>query len=319
MPRSATTSASPKRVTRRLSARLNPTAAAPSDPEPDDPPVSNEKPSEDSEQATADAPLAHDGPENEDGAPNQGSSIDHRGDEKKEPESDSDDAPEAVSIVAGKRQVKQKAQEIDKFAQATARARRLANRVRDSKLKQNSRARKTKIVTTERRVDGEESSASDPQDADDNDDASPSKPAPAPPANTKKYLDPSLFASASNILQESKKATLAREADQLKRLTTARRKKQKKAQNQDWKDLGNNTTVVHLSQTDHLNPSPRPVAATNFARNRLYTQPRRSAVRLPKATLAAKAEMGRRKQSAFETAHARRSLKPALIFTRAHE
>jgi hypothetical protein len=63
--------------------------------------------------------LAHDGPENEDGAPNQGSSIDHRGDEKKEPESDSDDAPEAVSIVAGKRQVKQKAQEIDKFAQAS--------------------------------------------------------------------------------------------------------------------------------------------------------------------------------------------------------
>ncbi|KAH9462635.1 hypothetical protein MJO28_002600 [Puccinia striiformis f. sp. tritici] len=230
-------------------------------------------------------------------------------------ESDSDEAPEAISISAGKRQIKQREEEIDKFTKATARARRQANRVRDEKLKKNSRTRKTKIKTAEAEVDSEESSSSDEETEDG---PKSKKPETAPvPVNTKKYLDPSLFASASQILEKSKEASQAR-ASEKTRLLNTRQKKQKKLQDQDWKDLGNNTTVVLLSQTEHLNPAPRPVAAANFARNRLYTKPSRSAVRLPKATLAAKAEMGSRK-SAIETTHSRRSLKPALVFARSQD
>ena len=182
-------------------------------------------------------------------------------------------------------------------------------------MKKNSRTRKTKIKTAEAEVDSEESSSSDEETEDG---PKSKKPETAPvPVNTKKYLDPSLFASASQILEKSKEASQAR-ASEKTRLLNTRQKKQKKLQDQDWKDLGNNTTVVLLSQTEHLNPAPRPVAAANFARNRLYTKPSRSAVRLPKATLAAKAEMGSRK-SAIETTHSRRSLKPALVFARSQD
>ncbi|KAI9628753.1 hypothetical protein KEM48_011437 [Puccinia striiformis f. sp. tritici PST-130] len=217
-------------------------------------------------------------------------------------ESDSDEAPEAISISAGKRQIKQREEEIDKFTKAR-------------KIEKEFENAETKIKTAEAEVDSEESSSSDEETEDG---PKSKKPETAPvPVNTKKYLDPSLFASASQILEKSKEASQAR-ASEKTRLLNTRQKKQKKLQDQDWKDLGNNTTVVLLSQTEHLNPAPRPVAAANFARNRLYTKPSRSAVRLPKATLAAKAEMGSRK-SAIETTHSRRSLKPALVFARSQD
>ncbi|POV98670.1 hypothetical protein PSTT_14244 [Puccinia striiformis] len=257
-------------------------------------------------------------------------------------ESDSDEAPEAISISAGKRQIKQREEEIDKFTKATSEeaSKPCPRRKIEKEFENAEKTRKTKIKTAEAEVDSEESSSSDEETED-----GPKKLETAPvPVNTKKYLDPSLFASASQILEKSKEASQAR-ASEKTRLLNTRQKKQKKLQDQDWKDLGfatsfalidtssrkvglicnsplllvrNNTTVVLLSQTEHLNPAPRPVAAANFARNRLYTKPSRSAVRLPKATLAAKAEMGSRK-SAIETTHSRRSLKPALVFARSQD
>ncbi|OAV99748.1 hypothetical protein PTTG_00477, partial [Puccinia triticina 1-1 BBBD Race 1] len=305
MARSVSPFASQKKGKRKS----NPTLDSSSGAEADVPPhASNEQ--DENLNNPAGEPL-DEGPHVQNSPPDQGSSTDGTAKDLA-PESDSDEAPEVISTGAGKRQIKQREDEIDKFAKATARARRQANRARDEKLKKNSKARKTKIKTVDPEVDSDEPSSSD--EAKEEAPAS-TKPVTAPiPTNTKKYLDPSLFSSASHILEKSKQESLARASEKSKLLNT-RRKKQKKLQNQDWKDLGNNTTVVHLSQTDHLNPAPRPAAAANFVRNRLYPKSSRAGVKLPKATLAAKAEMGSRK-SGIETTHSRRSLQPALVFSR---
>ncbi|KAA1108908.1 hypothetical protein PGT21_028666 [Puccinia graminis f. sp. tritici] len=309
MARSVSSPASQKKGKRKL--KESPARSSPSQND-DSPQIPQEEAEDEGDGLTKPADeSSKDGPDGENRPPDQGSST-HGSVSGSTPESDSDEAPEVISIVAGKRQIKQREEEIDNFAKATARARRQANRVRDEKLKKNSKTRKTKIKTTGTEVDPEESSSSDEEKEDD---SASTKPVPAAiPVNTKKYLDPSLFSSASHTLEKSKQASLARASEKSKLLNT-RRKKQKKLENQDWKDLGNNTTVVHLSQTDHLNPAARPIAAANFVRNRLYTKPNRSAVKLPKATLAAKAEMGSRK-SAIETTYSRRSLKPSLVFAR---
>jgi len=311
MPRSTSSSASPGKGKKKSNGSSH--HSPPSKDEAAPPKISNEEQSEDGQNLSQ--PPSAEGSNNHSRHPNQGPSIDRSGNSTSR-ESDSDDeAPEAVSIVASKRQIKQKQQEIDKFEKATARARRQANRLRDEKLKQNSKARKTKLAASETPVQAEEqpSSPSDEKKEDLEDNGTSAKPA---PVNTKKYLDPALFASASHILEQSKLDTIARSADETK-LAAARKRKQKKMQEQqDWKDLGNNTTVVHLPKTAHLAPSARPAGAANFARNRLYTKPSRSAVKLPKATLAAKAELGARKSAAFEAIHARRAGKPALLFNR---
>ncbi|KNZ63709.1 hypothetical protein VP01_1110g4 [Puccinia sorghi] len=311
MPRSTSPSAKGKKKL-NVSPHHSPTSEDEASP----PNISNEEQPEDA-QNLSQAPSAE-GSNNHSSHPDQGPLID-RSQNRASRESDSDDeAPEAVSIVASKRQIKQKQEEIDKFEKATARARRQANRVRDEKLKQNSKARKTKLATKETpaKADAQPPSSSDDEKKEDQEDNGTStKPA---PVNTKKYLDPALFASASHILEKSKLDTLARSAEETK-LVAARKRKQKKIQEQQhWKDLGNNTTVVHLSKTAYLNPSARLAVAANFERNRLYTKPSRSAVKLPKATLAAKAEMGARKSAAFDATHARRACKPALLFNRHH-
>lgn len=225
-------------------------------------------------------------------------------------DSESDEAPEVISKGAGKRQVKEREDEIEKFTRATAQARRKANRLRDEKLKRNSEARKTKVTIDEPTT--EELPSSDDDEHEQEHESI--KPTPPVISNTMKYLDPSLFATASDIIKQSKEASRAREMNESKALTS-RRKRRKKMTSQDWKDIGNNTTVVALSQTDHLSPASRPVAAANFARNRLYTKPNRSAIRLSKTTIAAKKELGIR-CSDIGTISRRRAHKPAVIFAR---
>ncbi|MBW0527205.1 hypothetical protein O181_066920 [Austropuccinia psidii MF-1] len=218
---------------------------------------------------------------------------------------DSDEAPEVVSITTSKRELKEKEAALNEFTKAAALARRKKNRIRDEKLKENSKKRKS-VMKAETELESEE-----PPSENENS----SEPVPlTDQSSRKKYLDPSIFASASQILNQSKQLSQARELENQKILAMKQKKRKKLLQPHDRRDIGNNVTVVHLSKTDHLNPAPPPTSVLNFARNRLYTKPNRSATRLPKATLAAKAELGCRKL--IPTVSSRKAHKPAAVFVR---
>ncbi|KAI8458819.1 hypothetical protein BY996DRAFT_4342792 [Phakopsora pachyrhizi] len=131
----------------------------------------------------------------------------------------------------------------------------------------------------------------------------------------KNYLDPQLFASASQALAQSRKASQEREHQS--RINSAKTviRKKKLLEPQDCQEIGNNTTVAILSQSDHLAPSSRPTSASNFARNRLYTKANKMAISLPKATIEAKSAMGTRR-SPFSSMGQLRKTRPDLFFSK---
>lgn len=220
-------------------------------------------------------------------------------------QSDSDDAPEIISAAVSKQTALEKEKAVNEFRKATALARRKLNRDRDAKLKQASKARKTLNLPVD--IDSKDQPEEEVPESAETEDCLAS-------FSKKKYLDPELFASASKVLDDSKKAAVTALKHKTS-LASDRAKRKRRSIPSDRREIGNNTSVVHISPTDHLNPTARPKSAANFARNRIYTKANRRAIVLPRATLAAKAALGGRK-SPLSTIASRKSNRPALVFVR---
>ncbi|KAG0147093.1 hypothetical protein CROQUDRAFT_670779 [Cronartium quercuum f. sp. fusiforme G11] len=222
-------------------------------------------------------------------------------------ESNDDDAPEVLSMAASKRDVVEKEKARKEFEKAAALAKRQANRARDEKLKQS----KAQAKSRSKHPEPPSSSSSSCEESD----TEPTSSLPQASAANKKYLDPSLFVSASNFLEKSKQDAQALEETRVSSVKK-KRKRSQRAKEQDHREIGDNTFVVRLSKPNHLVPSTRPEAVSNFVRNRLsYNKSRRSPLSLPKITLQAKASLGSRSRTAIASG-SRKQHRPAALFAR---
>jgi hypothetical protein len=117
MPRSVSSSASQKKGKRKSQDSSGRPSPSKSDVSLQVPPEEVEDKGEDDDLTKPAEESLKDGSDDENSPPDQGSST-HGKVNGSTLESDSDEAPEVISIVAGKRQIKQREEEIDNFAKA---------------------------------------------------------------------------------------------------------------------------------------------------------------------------------------------------------
>ncbi|EGG12011.1 uncharacterized protein MELLADRAFT_73964 [Melampsora larici-populina 98AG31] len=229
-----------------------------------------------------------------------------------------DEGPEVISTAVSKRDVIAKENVRKEFQKSIQIAKKKANKARDEKLKQLKSQSKSKSKPNP--IEPEPSSSSSSASSSDED----SEPEPTSSSSTrttrtlqsnKKYLDPSLFVTASNILEESKRSAEEREQNNLTSIMK-KRKRRNISDQEDRREIGNNTTVVRLTKSTHLTPTARPARVSKFVKNRLsYIKNRGSPHQVPKLTLTAKSQMGTRHRSRFDLG-TRTSNRPAILFVR---
>lgn len=228
-------------------------------------------------------------------------------------ESDEDEAPEVISTAVSKRDVIEKDNVRKEFQKSVEIAKKKANKARDEKLKRSKAQSKSKSKP----IQAEPSSSSSTSLSDEDSETEPTTSSSTQPLNSnKKYLDPSLFVSASNILEESKRSAEEREQKRLKSIMK-KRKRVNLSDQHDRREIGNNTTIVRLNKPSHLTPTARPERVSRFVKNRLtYLKNHKSPHQLPKVTLTAKAAMGTRKRSSISEISTRKQNRPGLVFVR---
>lgn len=201
-------------------------------------------------------------------------------------------------------------------------ARRQANKSKDAKRKASKPTAPLPPI-----VDDDDASASDDvEEADE----------PAPPqSGQRRYLDPSIFASASDQLDQAKKEAEAVAAAQrvLRRKDKKKRKRaQAVASSQEVECVSETLKMFstlltrlcrrsgvvyrHVGEAATRTAQPRHAQADKFVRSRLFntSEYRRS---LPKATVLSKEAMGKRRPTASLSNLARKRGKPASSFVRA--
>ncbi|GAA5924392.1 uncharacterized protein JCM15063_005626 [Sporobolomyces koalae] len=207
--------------------------------------------------------------------------------------SDSDDAPEEVTVSSAKKGLKQEKIKALEEQRRRAQEKKEKNKAREKKLKQAKGKGKGKQV--EQAAEDEDQDDEDVEDEDDAlafDGEEPEEqdaPAVAPPQIGKKttYLDDDLFAEAAEVYdQAGKEADGSDEEDLLEQAREERRRRKQAERDAQVKEGGKrrvgDITLQHV--TSSIGPSltsaahPSQTSATKFLNQRLYSKKRQVAV-----------------------------------------
>ncbi|KAH9823327.1 hypothetical protein DFH28DRAFT_922218 [Melampsora americana] len=253
--------------------------------------------------------------ENEDFEVNESNEESSSNEESNEMKEDSDEeGPEVISTSVSKRDVMEKENLRNTFQRSVQIAKKKANRARDEKLKKlKSQSTQSNLTLSHPTSFSSSSSSSNEEEEEEEE---PNSSINKPIQSNKKYLDPSLFVSASKILKESKRSIKEKEMKEIQ-LKMKKRKRNEKANEEDRREIGNHTTIIKLNKSTHLTPTIRPERVSRFVKNRLsHSTSHKSPHQLPKLTLNAKRSMGSRQRSSRSHLLTRQFNRPDLLFVR---